>query len=270
MEGNRKPLAGKRVIITRAAEQAQELARSLEALGAEVLLLPMIAFAPPEDWSQVDAALRAWAQFDWVLFTSQNAVRFLARRAREMDATSQAAVASPKIAAVGRTTAGAAAGEGFRVDYVAEENSGEGLARELRGALAGRSVLLPRSDLADGRLPEALREAGARVTGIVAYRTVAPLSADPALLAAIRERRADAILFSSASAFRNIANFFAEAELIDISNRAAFAAIGPSTAAAMREAGVRVEIEAEESSAEGLANSLGRYFERPSAAARRA
>ncbi|MGC2421600.1 MAG: uroporphyrinogen-III synthase [Candidatus Acidiferrales bacterium] len=270
MAETEKPLAGKRIVVTRAPAQAQELTRSLERMGAEVLLLPMVAFAPPDDWSAVDAALRAWAQFDWVLFTSRNAVRFLRGRATQLGATSQFAARTPKTAAVGPATAAAAGAEGFRVDYVAEEHSGAGLARELRDALAGKGVLLPRSDLADSRLPEALREIGSRVTEVVAYRTVAPELPDPAILADVRAGRADAILFSSASAFHNFMGFIGASELTKLSERVAFAAIGPSTAAAIRGAGVRVEIEAEESSADGLASSLAHYYERSSHAARRA
>ncbi len=270
MAGSDKPLAGKRIVVTRAPAQAGELARSLEIKGAEVLLLPMVAFALPDDWNPVDAALRTWAQFDWVLFTSQNAVRFLQGRATQLGATSQFAATTPKTAAVGPATAAAASAEGFRVDYVAEEQSGAALARELRDALAGQRVLLPRSNLADNRLPDALREFCARVTEVVAYRTVAPNSADPAILAVVRSGRADAILFSSASAFRNFAIFLGAEELEKLSGRVAFAAIGPTTAAAMRGAGARVEIETEESSADALARSLAHYFERASHAARRA
>jgi len=270
MVGTEKPLAGKRIVVTRAPAQARELALSLERLGAEVLLLPMVAFAPPDDWNAVDAALHAWAQFDWVLFTSQNAVRFLRGRATQLGATSQFAAATPRTAAVGPATATAASAEGFRVDYVSEEHSGAGLARELRDALAGKSVLLPRSDLADGRLPEALREIGARVTEVVAYRTVAPDSPDPAILADVRAGGVDAILFSSASAFHDFAGLFGASELAKLSERLAFAAIGPSTAAAIRGAGVRVEIEAEDSTADAFARTLAHYYERSSHAARRA
>lgn len=270
MAGSDNPLAGKRIVVTRAPAQAAELAGALESMGAEILLLPMVAFAPPDDWTAMDAALRAWTQFDWVLFTSQNAVRFLQGRATQLGATSQFAAANPKTAAVGPATAAAASAEGFRVDYVSMEHSGAALARELRDALTGQSILLPRSDLADSRLPDALREFGARVTEVAAYRTVAPHSPDPAILAAVRAGRADAILFSSASAFRNFAALLGAGELEKLSGRVAFAAIGPTTAAAMRGAGARVEIEAEESSVDALARSLAHYFERASHAARRA
>src|SRR5271170_7430849 len=94
-----QPLAGKRIVVTRAPAQAGELTRALEGMGAEVLLLPMVAFAPPEDWNPVDAILRNWERFDWVLFTSQNAVRFLRGRVTQLETTSQFAAQIPKIAA---------------------------------------------------------------------------------------------------------------------------------------------------------------------------
>src|SRR5580704_18248017 len=174
-----QPLAGKRVVVTRAPEQASELIRELERLGAEVLILPTVSFAPPSDWQPVDSALRAIDEFDWILLTSQNAVRFLAQRLRELKLDPKVvATEKPSIAAVGAATAQIAAEAGFRVDYTAQERSGEGLARELQASLRNGSVLLPRSDRADDRLPTSLREAGAQVTEVVAYRAAAPKELD--------------------------------------------------------------------------------------------
>jgi uroporphyrinogen III methyltransferase/synthase len=264
-----KPLAGKRIVVTRAPEQAQELVRSLEDLGARVLLLPMVSFAPPDDWGAVDAALRRLSEFDWVLFTSQNAVRFLAGRAAQLRPANRWPEPGPRIAAVGAATAGAATQEGFRVDYVAREHSGEALARELRDSLAGSRVLLPRSDRADDRLPGALATLGAQVTEVVAYRTAAPPSADAGIVAAIAAGDVDAIVFSSPSTYHNLAGLLGEAALKKISERVAFAAIGPTTAGAMRKAGVRVEIEAGETSAAGLADAIAKHYQQRSATARR-
>ena len=133
MEKREHVLAGRRVVLTRAPEQAGELVRELEAMGAEVIRLPMVAFAPPEDWSAMDEALGRIAEFDAILFTSQNAVRFLLARCAG-DAAASEAIASSRqlIAAVGTATARAAMDEGLRVDYAARNHSGQGLAREMR------------------------------------------------------------------------------------------------------------------------------------------
>lgn len=259
------------MVVTRATEQAHELAHSLEALGGDVLLLPTVSFAAVEDSQAFDAVLRRVAEFDWILFTSQNAVRFFCRRIRELGLSVAALQARrPLVAAVGPATAMAAKSEGFRVDTVPKNHSGEALAQELWGAIGDRKVLLPRSDRADDRLPNALREAGAKVTEIVAYRTAAPDSVDPGILKKIRDAEVDAIVFASPSAFRFLSECLGAAELAELSNRVQFAAIGPTTARALREEGARVEIEANESSAAGLADSIAKFYQRRNSAARRA
>jgi uroporphyrinogen III methyltransferase/synthase len=261
MPSDRKPLAGKRIVVTRAAAQAQELVHALESLGAEVLLLPSVSFAPPEDLRELDRALERLAEFDWILFTSQNAVRFFCRRSRELGRPGSALQSPrPLVAAVGSATAESATGEGIRVDYVAQNQSGESLAQELWGSIGDRTILLPRSDRADDRLPRALREAGARVTEVTAYRTAAPDAFDPALLASICRAEVDAIVFASPSGFENLADCIGREELANISARVQLAAIGPTTARSMRQAGVRVEIEATEASAAGLSDSIAKYY----------
>jgi uroporphyrinogen III methyltransferase/synthase len=265
-----RPLAGRRIVVTRALEQAGELAASLEQLGAEVLLLPTLSFAPPEDLSSLDAAIARLSEFDWIFFTSPNAVRFFARRKQESAARATGArPANPKVGAVGPATAEAARKEGFRVDYVAGNHSGEALASELAQSIRGCRVLLPRSDRADQRLPCALREAGAQVTDAVAYRTAAPQKLDPQAIRRVRSGEVDTILFASPSAFFNLWDSIPASELADLSTRVPFAAIGPTTARALRDAGVRVEIEAVEASATALAQAIADYYRRQPSIARR-
>ncbi|MGH9714675.1 MAG: uroporphyrinogen-III synthase [Candidatus Acidiferrales bacterium] len=264
-----KPLAGKRIVITRAAEQAREMIGALETLGAEVLLMPTVEFAPPEDWQKLDAKLRKLDGFDAILFLSRNAVRYIFERCRELGIKCEA-LQSKKcmIAAVGQGTAQAIESEGFRVDYVAKNQSGESLVSELGGRVAGRKVLLPRSDRGDERLSKALRDAGANVTELVAYRTGAPEEVDPGMLSLVREAKVDAIVFASPSAFQTFADCMGGDELATLSARIRFAAIGPTTANAIRNAGARVEIQSVEPSAAGVANSLARYYQRQTASVR--
>lgn len=256
-------------MVTRATAQAHELTHSLETLGAEVVLLPTVSFAAVENSQALDAALRGLAEFDWILFTSQNAVRFFCQRIHEMD-LKVASLQKPRplVATVGPATAAAAAEEGFRVDTVPKNHGGEALVQELWGAIGNRKILLPRSDRADDRLPKALREAGAQVTEVVAYRTAVPDSLDPKILKSIRDAQVDAIVFASPSAFRFLSECVGSAELAELSTRVQFAAIGPTTARALREDGMRVEIEATESSAAGLADSIAKFYQRQYSAAR--
>jgi uroporphyrinogen III methyltransferase / synthase len=270
LDAVKKPLYGKRVVVTRATEQAHELAHSLEALGAEVILLPTVSFAAVEDSEALDAEVQRLAEFDWILFTSRNAVRFFCQRINELGLrVSALQTPRPLVAAVGPATAMAATSEGFRVDTVPKNHSGEALAQELWGAIGDRKILLPRSDRADDRLPNALREAGANVTEIVAYRTAAPDSLDPQILKRIRDAEVDAVVFASPSAFRFLSKCIGVADLADLSSRVQFAAIGPTTARALRENGARVEIEANESSAAGLADSIAKFYQRQNSTARR-
>jgi uroporphyrinogen III methyltransferase/synthase len=258
-----QPLAGKRVVVTRAPEQAGELIRELERLGAEVLILPTVSFAPPSDWQPVDSALRAIGEFDWILLTSQNAVRFLAQRLRELKLDPKIVdTQKPSIAAIGSATAQAAAESGFRVDYTAQERSGEGLARELQASLKNSRVLLPRSDRADDRLPNLLRGVGAHVTEVVAYRTAVPESLDAAIVDRVQRGEVDAIVFASPSAYHNLSDVMGAKRLVELSSRVDFASIGPTTARALREASARVAIEANESSAAGLADAIAKHYQR--------
>ena len=255
-----KPLAGKRIVVTRAAEQAGELAAALETLGGEVLSLPTILVVPPTDWGSLDEQLRKLTTFDAVLFLSRNAVRYVAQRSRELGVQWELAdSARPFVATVGAATREAAVSEGLRVDYVAKGETAELLAHELRRRLAGRTVLLPRGDRGDDRLPIMLREAGAGVTEVVAYRTICP-ELDRHILGRFRDSDVDAIIFSSPSTFYNLSQAIPIDELARLSKSVRFAAIGPTTARALRESGVTVSIEAAQPSSEGLAIAIAGYF----------
>jgi uroporphyrinogen III methyltransferase/synthase len=254
------PLAGKIVVLTRAPEQSQELADALEALGAGVRVLPMIALVAPERSGDLDSALSRLAEFDWILFTSQNAVRFLFRRGCELKNRRVVQPARPLIAAIGTATAQAARNLDIRVDFVATSQTGESLARELRGQMSGASVLLPRSDRADDRLPAILREFGAKVTEVVAYRTAIPESFDSAVLDAVKQTQVDVIVFASPSAFDNFCTAIAPLDRKELSNRVHFAAIGPTTAATIREAGARVAMESSEPTPAALAAAIAEHY----------
>jgi uroporphyrinogen-III synthase len=257
----KKPLAGKRVVVTRAPEQAQGFVRQLEQLGAEIILFPTVAFADPNDTEALDSAIRSLDRFDWVLFTSANAVRYFSKRCRVLGldcGTLQSP--RPMVAAVGPVTGEVATEEGFRVDYVAERHSGHGLARELWGALTDRRILVPRSDRADAAFPRMLREIAAEVVDPVAYCTGIPASSEGTALEGIRHGDVDVLAFASPSAVQHLVEAVGAEGLQTLDRRARFAAIGPATAAAIREAGLRVDIEAVEATSSALAGAIAAYF----------
>ena len=131
-------------------------------------------------------------------------------------------------------------------------------------------MLLPRGDRADDRLPALLRSAGAKVVEVAAYRTVMPESFDPVIVESVRKGEVDVILFASPSTFENFRKAIAPTDAKELSNRVQFAAIGPTTAAAIREAGARVTIESDQPSATGLANAIAKYYQDSPHSTRRA
>ncbi len=259
------PLARKRIVVTRAPEQAEDLAHQLERLGAEVLLLPAVAFAGPEDPGPLDRAIESLGDFDWVLFTSQNAVRFFAQRCRALGLMQgndgwKSAAARPLLAAVGPATAEAAAKQGLPVEFVASQFRGQALAEELAGRVAGKKVLLPRSDRAGADLPAALRAAGAEVADVVAYQTSLPESLAPDVADAIRRGEVDVVSFFSPSTFHNLVEAIGLETLRNLSGRVALAAIGPVIAGAIRDAGLPLAIEAREATAASLIAAIRDYY----------
>lgn len=269
MSSEDKPLANRRVVVTRAAEQASELAERLETLGAEVLLLPLVEFHLPEDTGALDGALSEIENFDWLLLTSQNAVRFVAARGRDLRLDLAAMLAAnharPKVAAVGRMTEKAALGEGWRVDRVSAGHGAIDLAREIAGEIAGCRVLLPRSDRATSHLPQALIAAGAAPVEVVAYRTVPTREIDSGVLGRLERGEVDVVSFASPSAFLALGERLGAEPLRRLAGTARLAAIGPTTAEAIRRAGYEVSIVAEVSSAAGLAAAIATHFSKNSA-----
>ena len=256
------PLAGVRVVVTRARAQAAEMVARLQRLGAEAIEVPTIAIAPPEDPGPLDAACDRIGTFDWVVFTSVNAVARVAARLaavpgglRDLDGR--------RLCAVGAATAEALAGRGLRVDLVPDEYRAEGVIRALRGQgdLTGVRVLLPRGDLARDVLPAELGRAGAEVTAVTAYRTV-PADLDregPDIRRLLRERRVDVVTFTSGSSVRNLARAIGERRAADLLRRVEVACIGPVTAEAAGRLDIATTIMPAESTVPAL---LGAIVER--------
>ena len=231
-------LAGKTVVVTRAEGQSEELCAELRRRGATVKLLPLIAFAPPESYADLDGALKRLENFDWMLFTSTNAVQAVARRMGELGLGASRDGKRPKVGAVGPATSRAAEDAGFAVEYVAAEHSGAGLAEELKEELPGKSVFLPRSDRANPALPGALKQAGAKTTEVVAYRTVAPSKADRERVNDGLKEDVDGILFFSPSAVQNFLELVERKRLEKLKGRAVMVAIGPTTAGVLSAMGI--------------------------------
>ena len=230
------PLAGKRVLITRAKEQAGALSELLEAHGAIPVSYPLLRFGPPEDRDPLDSALRHVSEFDWIFFTSQNAAHATAVRASELGVPMQSG--NYRVAVVGPTTRQAAIEAGFCVEFVASRPIGIALAEDLGEGLRGKRVLLPRSDRANDDLVTALNGRGAQVTDVVAYRTLAGDNVDPETLRKVSSS-CDAILFFNPAAVHVFAEACGPEFVGSLGNSCWIAGSGPVTAEAMRAVGLK-------------------------------
>ena len=256
------PLAGVRVVVTRARAQAAEMVARLEELGAEAIEVPTIAIVPPEDAGPIDAACARIGTFDWVVFTSVNAVAHFLRRLSD-GAGGVRDLRGVRLCAVGAATAEALAGQGLRIDLVPEEYRSEGVTRALRGQgeLAGVRVLLPRANLARDVLPAELLRAGADVTAVTAYRTV-PVGLDPEgpdIRRMLRERAVDVVTFTSGSGVRNFARAIGE-EAADLLRPVEIACIGPVTAEAASRLDIATTIMPAESTVPAMLQAIADRF----------
>ncbi len=245
----RRPLHGRKVVVTRARAQASELARRLEALGAEPIEVPAIRIEPLIDSKEVRRAVDAIHTYALICLTSPNAVRLLfeAMAATGRDAR---ALANAGVAAIGAGTEAALAEVGLIADIVPERFVAEELVEKLKELeLDGKPVLVARAKEAREVLPDALRKQGAQVDVVPLYETVAERP-DPEALE--RAGDADFITFTSSSTVRN----FMQASPNGIPEGAKVVSIGPITSEAIREAGASVDVEAETHDIDGLVEAL--------------
>ncbi len=253
------PLFGRRVIVTRTKSQAGGLSARLAESGAHPLEIPTIEVRPPDDFGELDSCLRSLPDFDWIAFTSANAVRAVCDRLINMGMDMRA-FHPVRVAVVGRATFSELLKLGVRADLVPNNAASAGLASSLAElGVDGSRILLPRANIATAELPEALRSAGAIVREADAYRTVVPTDSRDAARDAIREG-VDAIAFTSSSTVANLLRFLDD----DASSLSgiAIACIGPATAAAAGRHGLKVDIVARVVAIDSLADSLIEHFSR--------
>ena len=265
MTDARQPLRGLRVLNTRGPGEAEAFSARLRELGARPVSLPTTRILPPDDPAPLDAALDALAAaspaapaFHWIVFTSARAVEaFMARLAgREGDA----ALPGVAVAAVGRATADALARYGLAAGHLPPRASGRDLAGSLPD-VAGKRILLPRSDVALADLPTLLRERGAAVTELVCYVT-RPAAPTPETDEILATRAFDVVAFFSPSAVAGLAALAHGKPLAEALRGAVSACIGGTTAAAAEAAGLRPEIRAADASVDGMVAALAAWAER--------
>jgi uroporphyrinogen III methyltransferase/synthase len=259
-----RPLFGRRVLVTRPREQAAELVDRLSALGAEPVEAPMIRIVPPDDLAPLRRAAAEPDAFDWIVFTSANAVEafmgVLLDGQRDVRS-----LKGPQLCTVGTGTAERLAQYGIKVDLIPEEFRAEAVVMALatRTTLDGARVLLPRADIAREVIADELRTAGALVTDVVAYRTVLEdthREGDPDIYGMLLEGRIDVVTFTSASAVRNFAKVYGRDQAADLLKSTAVAAIGPVTADAAAQLGINVTIQPTKYTVAGLVDAIAAHY----------
>jgi uroporphyrinogen III methyltransferase/synthase len=247
---DRRPLFGKRVLITRQAPSSDAFAERLREAGAEPVLAPLIRIAPPKDAQAAAAAVRAIGDFDWIVFSSRNGVERFWQELAGVQLDTRA-LSGVRIAAIGPRTAEALQTRGIKPDFVPSRYVSESVAEGLLARTKpGDRVLLFRAQEARDVLPDALRQAGRAVTVVAAYRAVRAPVPDLAHLV----ERCDILTFTSAGIVRS---FVAQLEdAVAAARGKIVACIGPITAQAARDAGLEPGVVAEEFTTEGLARSL--------------
>jgi uroporphyrinogen III methyltransferase/synthase len=253
----RRPLFGRRVVVTRARAQAGELSAELERLGAEILEFPTIEVRPPEDLGPLDAAVSDLDSFDWLVFTSVNGVEAFVGRLAHRGLDLRAVPRKARIAAIGPATAQRVNEAGLRVDVVPREFRAEALIEELAaGELAGKKVLIPRATRAREILPERLRESGAEVVVPPAYESVPASGGKEKLAGRLEGGEVDCVTFTASSTVENFVGTFGEGEAGRLLAGVRVACIGPITAETVRRYGVRVDAEAREYTIPGLVEAV--------------
>ncbi|MDR7866973.1 MAG: uroporphyrinogen-III C-methyltransferase [Sporomusaceae bacterium] len=256
---DKRPLFGQKVLVTRAREQASILTAALEELGAECIEAPAIKIVPPESYAALDAAIGALDAYDWLIFTSANGVDHFFARLREAGRDARA-LGGRKVAAIGAATAERLRRHGILADIVPAEFRAEGIIAALENLVKpGMKVLIPRAEVARDILPEKLRELGAAVDVVTAYRTVSGGSDGQGLAARLSAGAIDLVTFTSSSTVTNLLDLLGEGGPALVA-KAKVACIGPITAATCLDKGIKPDIVADEFTIAGLVEAIGNLY----------
>jgi uroporphyrinogen III methyltransferase/synthase len=259
-----RPLFGKRVLVTRPRDQAAEMVDKLSIMGAEAVEAPMIRIAPPEDPDPLIRSADRANDFDWIVFTSANSVE--AFMSALLDGTRDVRwLRHPRLCCVGTGTAERLARYGVKADLIPDEFRGEALVAAMAdsGSLDGQRVLVPRADIGRDIIAEGLRDGGALVTDVVAYRTVledAQQDDGPDVYRMLLDDAIDVVTFTSPSAVRNFAAIYGKEQTIDLLSRTVVAAIGPVTSEAAHQLGIKVTVQPTVSTIAALVDAIANHM----------
>ncbi len=256
-----RPLANRRIIVTRSIRQSGELTKALEQLGAEVIACPTIEIKEPSSWEQLDRALKYLSWYNWLAFTSSNGVEYFLKRLDELG-HGRAELMMHRVCAVGRKTAEKLKSERVSVDLKPARFTAESLVEEfikrfgVRQRLRGSRMLLPASRTTRDVIRPALDKIGVYVEVVEAYQTVLPAAAGEDVMKLVRNSNADYIIFTSPSTVANLATLLETDHLTPQLPKTRVACIGPVTAEAARLHGLEVHIQPEEHTGQAIVRAL--------------
>ena len=254
------PLSGMKVIVTRPANQAISLSTKLRNLGATTIEVPMIEIQSPSDTDSIDNSIQNLRKYDWVIFTSVHGVEFFLRRMTMLHVP-ESSLDGVKIAAIGPATSAAIQSIGRTPDYVPSEFLSERIAAGL-GSLQGKRILLPRADIASKKLPLLLRDKGALVDEVVAYKTVVPRELKRDQIKTVVESGVDAIIFTSPSTVHNFVDALKDVSSMKELNNIKIVCIGPVTAEAATQSGMQVALVANPHTIDALVEAMANEIKR--------
>ena len=256
-----KPLSGKKIVVTRARQQASSMVSRLEELGAEVFEFPTIKVVPPDTWQELDAAMDNLVDYEWLVFTSVNGVKFFFARLFETGRDVRA-LHRIKTACIGPETAKQLLSFGIRCDILPESYVAEAVVEAfLPEDVKGRKILLPRAKTARPVLPVALKKMGAVVDEIAVYRTEPVTDNQDRLMAELSDGNIDMVTFTSSSTVTNFAGLLPENKDPDLLKDVSLASIGPVTSQTAKDLGFEVDVTAGVYTIPGLCDAIVRFFQ---------
>ena len=255
-----RPLLGKRIVVTRAREQASDLVRQLSDLGADCLEYPTIKIVPADDLTPMDRGIENLSDYDWIVFTSVNGVKFFFERLFETDRDVRA-LNHLHTAAIGPATAERLFQFGLKSDIIPKNYRAESVVKAFRQEkLKGKKILLPRAGEARPVLPVELRKMGAEVDEVTAYLTEKVQDNADLLVKQLKENSIDLITFTSSSTVKNFKSLLPPDKFNQLIDGATIASIGPITTDTASELGFKVHITAESYTIPGLCEAILKYY----------
>ncbi|MBN1662655.1 MAG: uroporphyrinogen-III C-methyltransferase [Deltaproteobacteria bacterium] len=252
-----KPLFGKGIVITRPEAQAESFAALLQAQGARVIHFPTIRIVPADDSQKLNNAISGIENYQWIIFTSANGVRFFFQRLMDMKRDIRD-LRGIRFCAIGPATADVIEKHGIRVDIVPKQFISEGVVKAFEKVdIKGKKILLPRAEKARDVIPEGLEKMGAAVDVVTAYKTVNSGRDKAEIEDFLKEGKVDVVTFTSPSTVHHFIEIMGT-NLLPATTR--IACIGPVTAAAVRGAGLQADIVQERYTIPGLVEALADYY----------